>query len=572
MRGMGALGWALLTCTATAGAATASPHLRTTPIQHVIFIMQENRSFDSYFGTFPGANGLPDGVCVPIDPANPEGGCVAPFHDVHEYNAAGPHFSYSQQADLDDGITTEKMDGFVQQQILGLKKSCGGRSCAAAQDGTARHDVMGYHTADDIPNYWAYAQHFVLQDALFDPVRGASGVTHKQMTSEWSARCKNDADVGTCVTDANPEQIKANTQYPWVNLFQLMDVQGVSWKYYLGVGEEPDCDDGEMTCPPAPQNPEVPSIWNPAPYFSWVKKQGGDYLTAHNPPADQFLVDLAKGQLPQVSWIVPTVFVSEHAPATGTTAGMEYVTSLVNAVMQSPYWQNTAIFIAWDEFGGFYDHVAPPNVDRNDTDTPIEGYGLRVPGLLISPWAKPGYIDHAPLSFDQYATFIEDIFMDGARLDPVALGEPDARPDIRDEMTQVTFPDGRAVPLGNLLDEFDFTQTPISPLILSTHIPTAIGVLCRKTGRDYGETCTRTRVTVTWNSLNYAEVSQPFVYHVTRDGFELPGCTGAATSCVDKPGPGSHLYRVYSVDANGVASPLSPAAEAVVPETAVRAR
>ena len=103
--------------------------------------------------------------------------------------------------------------------------------------------------------------------------------------------------------------------------------------------------------------------------------------------------------------------------------------------MQSPYWSNTAIFISWDDWGGFYDHVAPPVVDMDPGKYPVLGFGFRVPGLLISAYAKPGYIDHGVLSSDSYATFFEDLFMGGARLDPVKLGEPDSRPDIRDELT-----------------------------------------------------------------------------------------------------------------------------------------
>ncbi len=241
---------------------------------------------------------------------------------------------------------------------------------------------------------------------------------------------------------------------------------------------------------------------------------------------------------------------------------MEYVTSLVNAVMASPAWASSAIFISWDDWGGFYDHVAPPNVDMNGSVYPVQGFGLRVPGLMISPYAKPGFIDHGVLSFDSYATFFEDLFMGGARLDPAALGEPDSRPDIRDSLTSVTFMGGRVAPMGQLMDEFDFTQAPLPPVLLSTHIPTEMIAVC---SQDASAKCTSSSVTLTWSPLAAGSIPGPFTYHVQRDGAEIAQCVTSATTCTDTPATGPHLYRIYSVDARGTASPLSAAAEADIP-------
>jgi hypothetical protein len=152
--------------------------------------------------------------------------------------------------------------------------------------------------------------------------------------------------------------------------------------------------------------------------------------------------------LPAISWIIPENGVSDH-PASSIHAGQTYVTGLINAIMQSPEWDTTVIFLAWDDWGGFYDHVVPPMVDEN-------GFGLRVPALLISPYAKRGAIDHQTLSFDAYLKFIEDIFLDGQRIDPLTDGRPDSRPTVRENNPM----------LGDLLDDLDFSQAPLMPLIL----------------------------------------------------------------------------------------------------------
>ncbi len=152
-----------------------------------------------------------------------------------------------------------------------------------------------------------------------------------------------------------------------------------------------------------------------------------------------------------MAWVVPENSVSEHPPAS-IAAGQAYVTTLINAVMQGPDWNSTVIFLTWDDWGGFYDHVKPPVVDQN-------GYGLRVPAMVISPYARKGYIDHQTLSFDAYLKFIEDVYLKGQRIDPQTDGRPDPRPDVRENAAQ----------LGNLMSDFDFNQTPRPALILPTN-------------------------------------------------------------------------------------------------------
>jgi phospholipase C len=216
-------------------------------------------------------------------------------------------------------------------------------------------------------------------------------------------------------------------------------------------GSEPDCDDNAaMSCAPVGQNARTPGIWNPLPYFTDVHQddQLGNIQSLSN-----FYADVRKGDLPAVSWVTPNGRVSEHPPGLITT-GETYVTGLINAIMQSPDWSSTAIFLAWDDWGGFYDHVMPPQVDD-------QGYGLRVPGLVISPYAKQGFIDHQTLSFDAYEKFIEDDFLGGQRLDPRTDGRPDPRPDVREDEPE----------LGDLTADFDFDQAPRPPEILPVAPP-----------------------------------------------------------------------------------------------------
>jgi phospholipase C len=157
------------------------------------------------------------------------------------------------------------------------------------------------------------------------------------------------------------------------------------------------------------------------------------------------------GTLPAVSWVIPNGAVSEH-PRSKVSDGQAHVTRIVNSIMESDLWESTAIFVSWDDWGGFYDHVPPPVVDVN-------GYGIRVPGLVISPYAKRGFIDHQILSHDAYLKFIEDVFLDGSRIDPATNGRPDRRPLVREDVSI----------LGDLRLAFDFEQEPRPPLILDPY-------------------------------------------------------------------------------------------------------
>jgi phospholipase C len=406
-------------------------------IQHVVVIMQENRSFDNYFGTYPGADGLPrteDGefaVCVP-DPRTDS--CDEPYHNPELVNTGGAHKPADGAIDIDEG----KMDGFV-AVAESRNRGCGQKYARGLCAPSTPPDVMGYHDAREIPNYWAYAQQYVLQDRMFQPDLSWSLPAHLFTVSGWSARCpfgkddpsncKNDDDLSNftgfgpplvggggiinmssglrrCI-GRNGVQLAGGTDRPspsdpalasalqqcidfaWTDLTYLLYENDVSWGYYVTTGAEPDCEDDEAECDPVAQGPGTPGIWNPLPYFDTVKQNG---QLDNIQDVSNFYDATKNGTLPAVSWVVPAKNESEHTPAS-IGDGQAFVTSLINAIMQGPDWDSTAIFLTWDDWGGFYDHVVPPKVDEN-------GYGLRVPGLVISPYAKQGYIDHQTLCFD----------------------------------------------------------------------------------------------------------------------------------------------------------------------------
>jgi phospholipase C len=461
-------------------------------IRHVVVIMQENRSFDSYFGTFPGADGLParDGrftMCV-NDPRS--GTCAYPYHDPGQVNGGAQHNADSAKADIDSG----QMDGFVATAERPGGRACGER--ARVCETSAPPDVMGYHDAREIPNYWRWAHDFTLQDHMFEPTASWSLPAHLYMVSDWSALCSRGGEPSSCVNDdelggfkteqishrhsadgqtrvprslgpvthclvhhgirrepygldlraphtpdalalcrhlAPPAAASHLTEYgnyAWTDLTWLFHRHNVSWGYYTHGGLPPE------------NMKDSPEIWNPLPSFTTVRRDG---QVGNVQQVSDFLAAAHDGKLPAVSWVVPDEIHSEHAPAT-PAAGQRYVTRLIDTIMRGPNWKNTAIFLDWDDWGGFYDHVTPPTVDQN-------GYGIRVPSLVISPFARRGYIDHQTLSFDAINKFIEDDFLGGRRIDPRTDGRPDPRPDVRES----------APILGNLVSDFDFKQPPRPP-------------------------------------------------------------------------------------------------------------
>jgi phospholipase C len=420
----------------------------------VVVIMEENRSFDSLFGTYPHANGIPmrngvPTVCVP----NGVGRCVTPFLDRRSVDSGGAHGPLAGKLDVDGG----RMDGFIRVTARRQIRICRRRPQAAGCARLDRPNVMSYHDASQIPNYWAYARNFVLQDRMFEPNWGWSLPAHLWLVSGWSAQCRNPYRASTCTTNlaaangpsAPLRRYRHGPLYGWTDLTYLLHKARVTWASYVEKGAAPDCLAGPLRCYTRLKGARTPRMWNPLPDFTDVRED--DETDAAGEPLSAFYSAASDGTLPNVSWVTPDWADSNH-PGAPIGEGQAWVTRLVNAVMKGRAWKSTAIFLAWDDWGGFYDHVAPPVVDPN-------GYGLRVPALVISPYARRGFVDHQTLSFDAYLKFIEDDFLRGRRLDPRTDGRPDPRPDVREN---------EAI-LGDLTRDFDFRQKPWRPLLLPPH-------------------------------------------------------------------------------------------------------
>jgi phospholipase C len=427
-------------------------------LDHLVFIVLENRSFDHYFGTFPGADGFPRDaagridVCVP-DPARP-GVCHRPFHDRNFFDQAGPHGERSSEISIAGG----RMDGFV-RALREIGNGCMKPEnadyppCVKARPGPqGQPDLMGYHTAKELPIYWRYARAFTLHDRMFAPTDSWTLPAHLFLVSAWSATCTDLDDPMSCSSDQqrpggiwatppaglwSPRQGRPRP-YVWAPITWLLYRAGVDWRYYVGEGTcvAPPCDglEGIDTAP----------VQNPLPGFQATVATGQlDHVRSN----EEFIGDARSGDLPPVSWVMPVTDRGEHPPDS-IELGQAYVARLINAVMRGPreQWLRTAIFLTWDDWGGFYDHVEPPVVDEN-------GWGLRVPSIVISPWARRSHVSHQTLSYDAFLKLIEDRFLGGSRLDPRTDGWPDSRPTVREDLEI----------LGDLAKDFDFTQEPIPP-------------------------------------------------------------------------------------------------------------
>jgi phospholipase C len=316
--------------------STAAPAPAGGPgVQHVLVLMQENHSFDNYFGTFPGADGLPEGISV-------EG--IAPFHVTSAVTTNPPHSEQAAQAAINGG----RMDRFV------------------SAEGTP--DTMGYYDSRDVPNYWSYARRFALADRFFSSFAGPTLPNHLFAVA---------AQSGGVTRNSNQP---AGGGYRFPSLPDALDSAGISWKCYVGQ-----------------KDPWGFGPLNPLSGFPSLRRVPGRLASTRS-----LFEDLRSGTLPSVCWIFPSGEESEH-PLTDVRIGMWYVTAVVNALMKSSAWQSTVLVITWDEYGGFFDHVPPPS--RNGTTL-----GLRVPALVVSPFARPGFVDHTVYDVTSVLRCVEDRF------------------------------------------------------------------------------------------------------------------------------------------------------------------
>jgi len=376
----------------------------TTPIKHVVFIIKENRSFDNLFGKFPGAAGATAGFAS-------TGQAVTLGHTPDRVRDMG-HIWTDNITAVDGG----KMDGFDKIRL-----------------GNFNGDLMTYtqYSQSDLPNYWALAKAYTLADHMFASTGGPSFPNHLFTVSPiptgtisnpvttlgptyiWGCDAASSTTVQILHTDGS-----VTTKFPCYTVASLADVlqdQGVTWKYY------------------APSAGQVGYMWSALNAISSIRKSS--LWTTNVVPYTQFQQDALAGNLPEVSWLVPDSSISDHPPSS-LCAGENWTIKQINAIMQGPNWASTAIFLVWDDFGGFYDHVPPPTLDAY-------GLGIRVPLIVISPYAKTNNISHTRYEFASVIKFIEKNW-----------GLPSMN--------------GRDVNATNLMDAFNFTGTPAAAKILAT--------------------------------------------------------------------------------------------------------
>ncbi|OFW65318.1 MAG: hypothetical protein A2Y74_02295 [Actinobacteria bacterium RBG_13_63_9] len=379
------------------GSRAADEPRPNSPIEHLIVLMQENHSFDNYFGTYAGADGIPAGTCMPVDPADPGSDCVSPFHiGDNDVRMADPdHSGATHEAQFDGG----RMDGFI--RALNQRN----------QDGRLS---MGYYDDRDLPYYWNVADEYVLFDRFFTSAAGGSFTNHVFWVSA-AAGNRKDRTTREGLGDLP-------------TIFDSLQERGISWKFYVE-NYDPEITYRNSDMFPSDRASQV--VW--VPLLNYPRYIDDPELSSRIVDLDEYFEDLQRGTLPAVAYMVPSGH-SEHPPQS-PSAGQTFVRTIINELMRSDAWNTSAFMWTYDDWGGWYDHVPPPQVDEY-------GYGFRVPALLVSPYARHGYVDSTILDFTSILRFIEDNW----GLEPLAERDANAN---------------------SIAAAFDFTRQPREPRFIA---------------------------------------------------------------------------------------------------------
>jgi phospholipase C len=345
---------------ATAGHRSVDGPEPRTPIRHLITLMQENHSFDNYFGTYTGADGIPPRTCMPINPAVRGGDCIKPFRIG---NRAIEDLNHSERVARGQ-FSGGRMDGFL--------------SAITQQRGRLQPQVMGHYDDRDIPFYWNVADQYVLFDRFFTSASGGSVTNHMY----WVSGGPGNEEGDSIPAGGFNEQ----------TIFDRLEEKGVSWKFYVQ-----NYDPGITFRSKALGDRGSQVVW--VPLLNYPRFVDDPRLFGHIVPMEDFYEDLRRGTLPAVSYMVPSGS-SEHPPGS-IKAGETFVRTLINGLMRSRFWMSSAFTWTYDDWGGWYDHVPPPQVDR-------WGYGFRAPALLVSPYARRGHVESATMDFTSILKFIEE--------------------------------------------------------------------------------------------------------------------------------------------------------------------
>jgi len=397
--------------------AASPPAIPAGKIEHVVIIFQENRSTDDLFSGFPGADTVRSGPAA--------GGRTIALQPI-PFEAPGDldHSHTGFEKDDDNG----RMDGFLRAKYIRF-------------EGVT--DPPYAHVPDDETKpLWTLAKRYTLADRMFQTNQGPSFPAHLYIIGGTSAPdpksdllasenpgdkeqskpdggCDSPADMLVKLID--PSGSEDHRLYPCFEnptVMDLLDKKGLSWKYY---------------------EPHHGGLWDGPDAIRHLRDQPNDWANVVTPETTIFK-DIAAGGLPDVSWVIPNGRNSDH-PGSLSDTGPSWVASIVNAIGSSPYWRSTAIFITWDDWGGWYDHVAPPTYNSYEL-------GFRVPLIVVSPYAKRGYVSHRQHEFGSIIRFIEEDSGLGS------LGRTDVRSD-------------------DLSDCFDFGQAPTSFTPVETKYPMA---------------------------------------------------------------------------------------------------